>query len=1555
MDAANRDLATRLTQLKITRDKTEAILAARNSNRIKRHKDAIHAIVSSVEKSKRKVEELKIAAGEEMAAISTWCEGVEADIAAVDQDMDNISTCLSEIDQEQVDKTRKEQLAFEKELLDQKFKYNEELGRLQSSNASENTSHVGNQGTAAKLPKLAITKFNGTNLDWTRFWGQFTEGIDKSGMAAITKFSYLKEFVVPTVRRSIDCLPFTADGYERAKGILCERYGNSSEVEKAYVVDILDLPKISGNQPRKIHQFYERLLYDVQSLETMGKLSEVNGNVALTIDKLSGIRGDLVRNDENWQSWDFLQLCEALKSWTRRNPVESNSADTSKRDRSTSRVYNTRQQEAKTRVCVYCEDTSHRCSDCPRVTTLDGRKKILAEKRLCFNCTGPKHRAAECTSKMSCYFCSRRHHTSICTDQQPKGESVMSSVDDDKVIYPVVVVKVGGIECRALLDSGASSCYASAKLLDMLGKQPTEIKPKKVVMLMASTTAKMEIYKSTVSSKSGDYHLEVNLTKVNRGELLSLENPRYEQLMKTYSHLKGVEMDDIDTKPLLPVHVILGAGVFARIKTDTRPRIGNQGEPVAERTKLGWIILSPGEEIDTTHMLLTQTSHVDYEELCKLDVLGLEDTPQHDQGEVYMEFREQLSRNEAGWYEAALPWKGNHPPLSSNKQGSLRRLENLKRKLERIGMEQAYSEIIEEQKAEGVVEAADQEPRGVEFYIPHKPVIREEAVTTKVRVVYDASAKAHPNAVSLNDCLYPGPPLQNKLWNVLVRSRTHPVAVVGDLKKAFLQVRIKESDRDALRFHWKQGEHSEIETLRFTRALFGLAPSPFLLGGVIKYHLDTWEAREPHAVAELRKSLYVDDLISGGVTVEKARELKQQAIEIFEDATFTLHKWQSNEPKLEENPVPPVDKEGTFAKQQLVKPHAGGSSLLGLGWDKERDEIIISFPEWEADPTKRGVLRKLASIYDPLGFVSPVTLVGKCLYRDVCCEKLAWDAELTGTLKLKWQRWEQSLPKEIAITRALVEHREPIQAIQLHGFGDASSHGVGAVVYAVVRQESGITQRLVAAKARLAKQGLTIPRLELISAHMVTNLLMNVKFAMEGLPVTELNGWLDSTVALFWINGGGQYKQFVENRVQKIRAQSEIIWRHVPTKENPADLASRGGDVEYREMWWEGPEWMADRERWPPEQIIQPSVESTAEAKATKELFALAVDVTDRLDAVLEKFELNKAINICAWISRFLYNSRYPNQKLSGPLTTKEKKNQQTFWVKRSQQNCDFQDDRLQLNLQPNQDGILECRGRIQGVYPIYLPDKHLYTQKLVHHEHLRTLHGGVGLTMTSVRRHHWVPRLRKLAKRTIRGCHGCQRFQARAAANPPPGNLPVDRTQGSHPFQIVGVDYAGPIKYRKHGKVEAKAYIVLYACSLCRALYLDLVPSLETQEFILSLKKLIARKGRPEKIYSDNGKTFVGAARWLRKAMYDEKFNKFLAENEIIWQFNLSRAPWWGGQFERMVGLVKNAFYKTIGCGLLSWAELEEVLLDVEITLNDRPLSYVEDDVALPILTLIP
>ena len=124
------------------------------------------------------------------------------------------------------------------------------------------------------------------------------------------------------------------------------------------------------------------------------------------------------------------------------------------------------------------------------------------------------------------------------------------------------------------------------------------------------------------------------------------------------------------------------------------------------------------------------------------------------------------------------------------------------------------------------------------------------------------------------------------------------MVLVGDLRKAFLLVRIRTADRHAPRFRWRQVEHSHIETLRFTRALYELAPSPLLLGGVIEHHLDNWVEGEPHAKAEIQKSLYVDDLLSSEMTEEETKLLKEKAIEIFEDATFTLHKWKSTEHKV---------------------------------------------------------------------------------------------------------------------------------------------------------------------------------------------------------------------------------------------------------------------------------------------------------------------------------------------------------------------------------------------------------------------------------------------------------------------------------------------------------------------------------------------------------------------------------------------------------------------------------------------------------------------------------
>ena len=216
---------------------------------------------------------------------------------------------------------------------------------------------------------------------------------------------------------------------------------------------------------------------------------------------------------------------------------------------------------------------------------------------------------------------------------------------------------------------------------------------------------------------------------------------------------------------------------------------------------------------------------------------------------------------------------------------------------------------------------------------------------------------------------------------------------------------------------------------------------------------------------------------------------------------------------------------------------------------------------------------------------------------------------------------------------------------------------------------------------------------------------------------------------------------------------------------------------------------------------------------------------------------------------------------------------------------------------------------------------------------------------MAKIRELYWIPRLQQVVKRVRTECWGCKRFRAKSYEKPPPEKLPSTRTKGTTPFEVLGLDFAGPIRYKTKGKKFGNSYLFLYGCSLTRAVHLKVLKSLELSEFLGSLKRFIARRGRPKIIYSDNGTTFKAALKWLKKVQSDEQMNNFLSERSVQWKFNLSLAPWWGGQYERLIGLFKRVFYKSVGNGMLTLEELEDVVLDVEVALNDRPLSYLEDD----------
>ena len=187
-----------------------------------------------------------------------------------------------------------------------------------------------------------------------------------------------------------------------------------------------------------------------------------------------------------------------------------------------------------------------------------------------------------------------------------------------------------------------------------------------------------------------------------------------------------------------------------------------------------------------------------------------------------------------------------------------------------------------------------------EFYLLQKAVIHENAESTKLQIVYDASARENSRNFSLSNSLETGPALQNLLWSVLIRTRFKPIALCEHLQKAFLQTRIKADNRDALWFHWiKERDPNQIETLRFTRLVFALVQSLFILGGTLQEHLGSYIEKYPVEVAEIKDDLYVDDLISGGNNFEEVASLKDIPIEIFNQAGFKFHKWHSNVSTLE--------------------------------------------------------------------------------------------------------------------------------------------------------------------------------------------------------------------------------------------------------------------------------------------------------------------------------------------------------------------------------------------------------------------------------------------------------------------------------------------------------------------------------------------------------------------------------------------------------------------------------------------------------------------------------
>ena len=389
---------------------------------------------------------------------------------------------------------------------------------------------------------------------------------------------------------------------------------------------------------------------------------------------------------------------------------------------------------------------------------------------------------------------------------------------------------------------------------------------------------------------------------------------------------------------------------------------------------------------------------------------------------MFIEFEEKI-QFKSGRYEVSLPWRDVHPPLPDNYQLTQKRLRGLQHRLQRQPtLLKEYDTIIQDQLKQGVVEVVkDPEPPDghAVHYLPHHAVVRQDKVTTKLRIVYDALAKT--TGPSLNDCLYTGPKFDQRIMDILLRFRTSKIALMADIERAFLQVRVEERDQDVLRFLWFDDAtktQPQIQVLKFTRVVFGVSSSPFLLNATIRHHLKKYA---PKLINTILQSIYVDDVVSGAETEEEAFTMYKESKAVLRAGGFNLRKFNTNitglrelihrDEKIGSPDVPfstPSDE--MFSKETLGTAqtiNAGEQKTLGVKWCVDTDHFVLDVSDIgqqarNLPPTKRHIVSLVGRIYDPLGFLSPVVIRFKSLFQELCELKLGWDELLTGELLHKW-------------------------------------------------------------------------------------------------------------------------------------------------------------------------------------------------------------------------------------------------------------------------------------------------------------------------------------------------------------------------------------------------------------------------------------------------------------------------------------------------------------------------------------------------------------------------
>ena len=1588
--------------------------------------------------------------------VRKFCITLEEKLATL-KDLD--AAIVLAVDEDAIEKEIEEAESFKETMHEVlvKLKSLSVEGRRDSQQGGSEVSHSHDSfetGSSPKLPKLALAKFNGDPKRWLEWWDSFSVAVhDNKKIAAVEKFTYLKSLVEGSAAMAISGLPLTGANYNDALEILRERFAQKQVIINSYMQELLKIkPVRSMSEVGRVREIVDKTEVQVRGLKALGVDSYQYGTLLIPIfmEKLPD-ELKLIVSRKHTDNWELDTIMDAVKAevQARERCAIGTTAPPSQRVGQESGFAPERKPDQKSTAsallsgnapnCLFCKE-DHRASACKNVKDLVERKAILKKQGRCFVCLSRGgHIARNCTSRVQCLGCKGRHHLAVCDkdNARPVNEgdlpsSAMHINSGTHVFLQTAEVTASrpdhagqGIKIRVIFDTGAQRSYISQRVANML-KLETIRTDKLTIATFGNEKREVQavnLVEMTLGKPEMGFKANINAYAVPQ-ICSELQGQDIQWVKQTYPHLRDLDFaDSCPGSGAMQIDLLIGSDYLWSF-FDGKTIRGEAGGPVAVSTKVGWVLSGPTTNLpkerlssiqfSSTHVLrvgasVSEETDRDLHRLWDFDSVGIREK------ESVHESFERGVRMEDGRYSVQLPWKEHHKLLPDNYENSVVRLDSQLRRLGKDpGTLAEYDAVIQEQLKLGIIERVDPTKTteaGRVHYLPHHAVVRKEAETTKLRVVFDASAKANPESPSLNECLHAGPALAPVIFDILLRFRERKIALVGDIEKAFLNIGVQETDRDVLRFLWVDSVTEEDPALvayRFARVVFGVNASPFLLNATLRHHIKKYDS-DPTFVRNLLHSFYVDDLVSGDSDLPKAFELYQKSKACLREGGFNLRKWRSNshelvtmiheeptesrsEPHCNANGI--VEDTESYAKTSIGQTHEPDTKtehkVLGLSWNCASDDIIFKLGamyEYAKDLplTKRNLLKIVSKFYDPLGILSPIVLQMKALFQEVCVEGSDWNELLQEKFQKTWRRWLLELQEchEITIYRSLYkEIEEEVVSYHLHGFGDASKTAYCTVVYLVLQTSSGQYSRLLESKTRVAPlKRQTIPRLELLSGLILARLLSTVREALGSqVLINTVHLWLDSSAAVYWIKGDREWKQFVQNRVNEILSLTDKeMWNHCAGTENPADLGSRGESackLKTNDLWWKGPPWLSKPETlWsrnqdssneePPQECFEELKKSTTSDQTDEVAFLTISDEID-LCAVVKLADFSsceRLFRITALVLRFIQNLKIKigmseAEPIHEPEVTEgELKRAEAQWIRSVQKGMKLEANYPQLvrefGLFEDDVGIVRCKGRIGNAelphetrFPALLPKDSYLSTLLIRRSHARVHHTKVSTTLAEIRTQYWIVKGRQAVKKIISRCTVCRRFEGNRYRTPPPADLPAFRLSHQPAFSHVGVDFAGPLYVKSHNtSAMEKVYIALFTCCSSRAIHMELVRDLSTGTFIRCLRRFSSRRGVPECVVSDNAKTFKKTSKILKRIFTHPSVKRFCGSRRIAWKFNMDRAPWWGGFFERMVQSAKRCLRKTLGSARLDHDELHTVVVEVEATINSRPLTYVSSD----------